>query len=222
MQSPAQFVDPPTELPQGIQIPTVFGYPNNIREVLEAPSPTPEFKHWPKIPRLSKEACFITEKIDGTNGIIHISDNGDIRAGSRNRWLTPQSDNYGFCRWVYDNASELRKLGPGYHYGEWWGLGIQRGYGLNEKRFSLFVGRKDGMPPCVGNVPFIYSGPFSPDKVAQIIDMLCSSGSLAVPGFMKPEGIVVYLKEAAKRYKVLCENDNLHKSQCDIKETNHE
>ena len=29
-------------------------------------------------------------------------------------------------------------LVPGRHFGEWWGSGIQRGYGLDEKTFSLF------------------------------------------------------------------------------------
>ena len=33
----------------------------------------PEFVPFPKIPRLYKE-CVITEKIDGTNGVIYITD----------------------------------------------------------------------------------------------------------------------------------------------------
>ena len=44
----------------------------------------PEFVPFPKIPRLHKE-CIVTEKIDGTNGIIYITDDGDMFIGSRNR-----------------------------------------------------------------------------------------------------------------------------------------
>jgi hypothetical protein len=84
----------------------------------------------------------VTEKLDGTNAQVHITDDGRIFAGSRNRWITPDADNFGFARWVAEHEEELRALGPGSHYGEWWGSGIQRRYGLDEKRFSLFnVGR---------------------------------------------------------------------------------
>jgi hypothetical protein len=40
----------------------------------------PEFIPFPKIPRIHKE-CVITEKIDGTNGIIYITDDGDMFIG---------------------------------------------------------------------------------------------------------------------------------------------
>jgi len=63
-----------------------------------------------------------------------------IFAGSKNRWLDTSSkgDNFGFAKWVQENSEELLKLGEGRHFGEWFGKGIQRGYGLNEKRFALF------------------------------------------------------------------------------------
>lgn len=97
-----------------------------------------EFKPFQKIARLNREVL-VTEKIDGTNGLVWIAEDGvEMRAGSRSRWITPEADNFGFAKWVADNAEELRRLGPGYHYGEWWGAGIQRRYGLTEKRFSLF------------------------------------------------------------------------------------
>lgn len=175
---------------------------------------TPEFKHWPKIPRLSKETCTITEKIDGTNGILFINPELNIVAGSRNRWLTPQADNYGFAGWVEAHKDELKILGPGYHYGEWWGLGIQRNYGLTEKRFSLFYAPKGVvLPGCVDVVPWLYSGKFHEGAIEYCLDALHTQGSRAAPGFMKPEGLVVYLHDAGKRYKVLLENDGLHKCQ---------
>lgn len=45
---------------------------------------TPEFVEFPKMARLSRE-CIITEKIDGTNSQILITDDGDLFTGSRNR-----------------------------------------------------------------------------------------------------------------------------------------
>src|SRR5678815_2758188 len=98
----------------------------------------PPFEAFESIPRISR-ACVISEKIDGTNAQVYIPDDSSyVLAGSRNRWITPEDDNYGFATWVRDNATELLKLGPGRHFGEWWGAGIQRRYGLTEKRWSLF------------------------------------------------------------------------------------
>ncbi|HLE80817.1 MAG TPA: RNA ligase family protein, partial [Dehalococcoidia bacterium] len=96
-----------------------------------------DFQEFGKIYRLSRD-CIITEKIDGTNAQVVVLEDGRVLAGSRNRWITPEADNFGFARWVKEHEEELRSLGPGRHYGEWWGSGIQRGYGLKEKRFSLF------------------------------------------------------------------------------------
>lgn len=65
----------------------------------------------------------------------------NVYAQSRNRFITPQADNFGFAAWVRENAEGLISiLGPGRHFGEYWGNGIQRGYGLprGERRFSLF------------------------------------------------------------------------------------
>ena len=99
----------------------------------------PEFAGFPKMARLSRDIV-ITEKIDGTNAQIYITKEGEIRAGSRNRWITPADDNFGFAQWVESNRDQLLELGPGRHFGEWWGSGIQRGYGMEkgEKKFSLF------------------------------------------------------------------------------------
>src|SRR3990167_7674265 len=98
-----------------------------------------KFEEFPKLPRLSRE-IIITEKIDGTNAQLLITESGEMLIGSRTRWITAQDDNRGFARWVEGNKQELLKLGAGRHFGEWWGSGIQRGYGLQkgEKRFSLF------------------------------------------------------------------------------------
>src|SRR5687767_1693749 len=89
-------------------------------------SQQPLFTPFPSISRLSRDIV-VTEKLDGTNAQIHITQDGRVLAGSRNRWITPEADNFGFARWVAAHEDELRALGPGSHYGEWWGQGIQRG-----------------------------------------------------------------------------------------------
>lgn len=169
------------------------------------------FEEFQKIPRL-KRNCVITEKIDGTNAQIHITDEGEMLVGSRSRYITPKEDNYGFAKWAEANREELLKLGPGRHFGEWWGSGCQRGYGLTngEKRFSLFnVGRwsPEDLPLCVGLVPKLYEGPFSSEIVDSLIEDLRVNGSKAAPGFMKPEGIIVYHAAARSLFKVTLEKD---------------
>lgn len=183
----------------------------------------PEFQPWPKTPRLKKD-MIVTEKLDGTNAQIYITEFCDIYAGSRNRWLTRADDNYGFAAWVQANRRDLLKLGPGRHFGEWWGKGIQRGYGLEGRCFSLFntirwheAGRdprcissewekekrySQELPPCVGLVPVIYRGPFDTSVCVGLLDALKRTGSLARPGFMNPEGIIVYHVAANRGFKL--------------------
>ena len=171
---------------------------------------TPEFKPFGRIPRLKRE-CIITEKIDGTNALVWVDDDvTQVRAGSRNRWITPEDDNYGFAGWVAANERELLRLGPGYHYGEWWGKGIQRGYWMNEKRFSLFnTGRWShaGRPSCCGTVPILHVGQFTTEIVDNTLGALRRSGSIAAPGFMDPEGVVVLLPASGTLHKVTLGND---------------
>ncbi|MBA2707192.1 MAG: hypothetical protein H0U59_05245 [Gemmatimonadaceae bacterium] len=170
------------------------------------------FQGFPKIPRLVNEEMVVTEKIDGTNAQVLVEPDGDVWAGSRNRWLTPESDNFGFAGWVRDHKDQLRGLGVGRHFGEWWGLGIQRRYGVSDKRFWLFRER-EMRPECVGVVPEIYRGPAGDAKVADILAGLKKDGSRAVPGWMQPEGIVVHYLLSNARWKRLCENECLRKGE---------
>jgi hypothetical protein len=218
-----------------------------------------EFKAWPKIPRLNRDIT-ITEKIDGTNGAIGITELGSwlvkpgtslddgtfatvlhsengyeitaygVYAQSRSRIITPAQDNHGFAAWVWDNAARLfDALGPGLHYGEWWGNGIQRGYGLprGEKRFSLFNTKRwadiDSEVPGLSVVPTLYEGAFDyPSGVGtfawsmrpweRALDDLQVNGSQAVPGFMNPEGIVIYHHAANAMFKVTLEGDDAPKA----------
>lgn len=213
---------------------------NDIRK--ENKMESVEFKGFEKISRLSRE-CIITEKIDGTNAVIYIGENGEFLTGSRTQWITPQKDNYGFSAWAHTHRDELIKLGVGYHYGEWWGSGCQRGYGLpkGEKRFSLFnVGRwvqvggvlktwasnnpkepiksQEYAPECCYVVPTIYDGPFTTDIVNEKLEALKKNGSYASPGFMKPEGIVIFHKASGTLFKKTIEKDekpkNLNAVEC--------
>jgi len=173
-----------------------------------------EFQKFSKIPRLSR-GCVITEKIDGTNASIYIDEDGEFLTGSRNRWITPEDDNYGFARWANENKEQLMGLGVGWHYGEWWGQGIQRKYGLDEKRFSLFnTGRwKDNpeLPICCHVVPIIFEGIFDTNNIELALDNLKQRGSYASPEFMKPEGIVIFQKAGQNLFKKTIEKDEAPK-----------
>jgi hypothetical protein len=188
-----------------------------------------EFVPFPKIARLSRDVV-VTEKIDGTNAQVHITDAGEVFAGSRTRWIIPAADNYGFAAWVEKHREELLALGPGSHFGEWWGRGIQRRYGLTEKRFSLFnVGRwMDSRanewpdhysrakltlaPACCHVVPVVYAGPFDTDGINETLDDLRRVGSVAAPGFMQPEGVVVFHPASGALFKKTTEKDESPKS----------
>jgi hypothetical protein len=210
-----------------------------------------QFQAWPKIARLHKDIV-VTEKIDGTNAAVVITDAWDVldaqerghgaydygylqkwvagdakivevdreggvgfylvAAQSRKQLITPAKDNFGFARWVYDRAEKLvDTLGPGRHFGEWWGSGIQRGYGLQkgEKRFSLFNIRKylSGDDPWrldeagISTVPVLYEGPFSEQAIEDAMQRLDDGGSVAAPGFDRPEGVVVYHTAAGAAFK---------------------
>lgn len=193
-----------------------------------------EFKEWPKTPRLLRNIT-ITEKIDGTNAAIGIVpvDNPDdpniiasiatndgilgVYAQSRTRLITPgkSTDNYGFAGWVQANAGELVELlGEGLHYGEWWGNGIQRKYGMAEKWFSLFNTSRYAELETDLNlsvVPVLYEGPNDTAEVEMALHKLHVGGSVAAPGFMNPEGICVYQAASRQISKVTLDKNDAGK-----------
>jgi hypothetical protein len=193
-----------------------------------------EFVTFPKIYRVSRP-CVITEKIDGTNGQICITEEGEFLVGSRSRWITPEDDNYGFAKWAMKNKEDLLKLGVGIHHGEWWGNGIQRIYDLKEKRFSLFntsrwclAGQtpkllstsndgvekyQDILPSCCGLVPVLYEGIFDTAKIEECVNRLRIEGSVAAPGFMRPEGVVCFHVQGNFCLKKTLEKDEEYKGQ---------
>lgn len=177
----------------------------------------PEFQDFGKIPRFSREVI-ITEKIDGTNAQIHIVKTEDgsgynIYPGSRNRYISPADDNYGFAYWVEENSEELLKLGEGRHYGEWWGSGVQRGYDIEKgkKIFSLFNTHRwpDAAirPKCCSVVPILYRGMMSEVVINEVLEELRYNGSVASPGFTNPEGIMIYHTAANMYFKKTLDKD---------------
>ena len=195
-----------------------------------------EFREFPKIGRYSREV-WVTEKIDGTNSGVFISEDGsEFLTSSRTRWITPEDDNYGFSRWAHEHKQELMKLGPGMHFGEWWGSGIQRKYGLtgNDKRWSLFnvqrwchdwetpkqikcgdpriVKFQEKLPICCGLVPVLWQGKMDDLDMDAIILDLKTHGSYAVDGWMKPEGVVLYHTAGGFGLKKTIEKDDEPKS----------
>lgn len=188
----------------------------------------PVFTPWPKTARLFRDVV-ITEKLDGTNAAVHISPSGELRAQSRNRLISPENDNYGFATWAHANAADLAYiLGPGLHFGEWWGSGIQRGYGLAGRRFSLFNTDRwtkvDGtglsmeeraagslLGNVVGAVPVLYHGTFREAEVTAWLANLQEFGSMAAPGFMNPEGICIYHTQTKGVLKVTLDHNDAGK-----------
>ena len=145
-----------------------------------------------------------------------------LKVGSRNRWVGPgKLDNCAFYNWVAGNADQLATLGEGTHFGEWWGKGIQRGYGKDRKYFSLFntgrwydpsvpqqelteyheaIPRVDGLSV----VPILYHGPWfgrAADPVAEALRRLEYAGSVLDPS-TPAEGVMVFHEAANQYFKV--------------------
>jgi hypothetical protein len=216
-----------------------------------------EFEGWPKTPRLSNGGVTITEKIDGTNACVVImpvvgeaawglnaEDRGGVQwayagegkpkylvgAQSRKRLIFPGDDNAGFARFVFDNAEELVDLlGPGRHFGEWWGQGIQRRYDMPVKIFSLFnthrwgkvsAEREDWRPRArdigMTTVPVIHEGKFSDRAIEDALNLLRENGSAASVEwgvtFGRPEGIIIRHRDLGGNLKAFVENDDVPKS----------
>ncbi len=175
----------------------------------------PEFRKWPKIKRFLDAEMVITQKMDGTNSQILFDDVTSTGAGgfmwavgSRNKWLTATTpDNFGFYAWVEKNSAKLYEaLGPGRHYGEWCGPGIQLSEGLKERKFfsfNAFLGIEERFQALVEPVPILYQGPFSLAAMYDALKDLKENGS-KVNGFKPCEGIIVRL--SGEKFKLYLDN----------------
>lgn len=180
----------------------MIGLENRRRKEI---SSNPEFKKWPKTKRLlDTKIMTITQKMDGTNAQILITEDEIIHAGSRNRWLSAKRDNFGFYKWCQENKKALiETLGTGRHYGEFCGPKIQTGEGLDSYVFFSFNPRlyiKQEHQNIISPVPLLYHGTFSDDWIISSLKALSRDGSFAVPGFMKPEGLIVEI--SGTKYKI--------------------
>lgn len=87
------------------------------------------------------------------------------------------------------------------------GKGIQRGYGLTEKRFSLFNTAKWGgnnsenRPKCCHVVPVLGAWQMDTQKIKEVLEDLKATGSKASPGYMDVEGIIVYHPASNQLFK---------------------
>lgn len=95
-------------------------------------------------------------KLDGTNAGVQITPDGHVYAQSRGRVITAKDDNMGFAAWVEKNRARFTHIRPGGHttvFGEWCGLGIQKGVAISQigKRifavFAILVGDPDQQEP---------------------------------------------------------------------------
>jgi hypothetical protein len=108
------------------------------------------------------------------------------------------------------------RLGPGRHFGEYWGRGIQRNYSLTERRFSLFNTSRwndpEKRPACCHVVPILYDGEFCTNRIKGVLRDLEKNGSKASPGFMGAEGIIIYHIAANMAFKKTIDKDEMPKS----------
>lgn len=163
-----------------------------------------EFQSFPKIQRYERGMAVITEKIDGSNGCLIFNDEGDMWVQSRNRMLTldKQNDNFGFAHWAHNTEGLFEFFGPGRHYGEWFGCGIQRGYGMSERCFAPFntglfsqerieAGAPDGVTytPVLGVCQLTELN----ETVDQVMGVLSTDGSHTREGWgWAPEGSMIW------------------------------
>ena len=134
------------------------------------------------IPQGEKVILYGTVKLHGTNaGIVFYGENKEHwHCQSRNRIITPQSDNYGFATWVHSHPTLIQKLQEdakeiGAHsdtvsyFGEWAGKGVFDNVGIGKllKKWYIFIvnsGTEENPvwdnPPtfsCVGEVEGVSS-----------------------------------------------------------------
>lgn len=220
-----------------------------------------EFVKWDSTARLFRDVI-VTEKLDGTNACViferldmidapdiegwmpnralRVFDDAGIHyavyAQSRNRLITPSSDNAGFAKWVEQNYQQIfYVLGEGRHYGEWWGQGVGRKYDMTEKVFSVFntagwyKQEDNGDSRCarvgltginIRCVPVLATTTFNEDRIREVADKLRIAGSFATAewtgkAFSKPEGICIYHKAADTIFKYTFDSNDQHKWEFD-------
>jgi hypothetical protein len=82
-----------------------------------------------------------TVKLHGTNAGVQHTPTGELVVQSRNRIITPDSDNAGFAAFVAENENWFRRNIPTNHvlYGEWAGPGICKGTAVQQHAEKFFA-----------------------------------------------------------------------------------
>lgn len=172
-----------------------------------------EFVDFGKIARFrdTYNPVTISEKIDGSQGGLNFDADGNLTVQSRKKVLDADNGD-GFFNWATENRESLfRDLGPGVHFGEWYGRKIQRTYGLDHKRFALFNAARfrdaEFETLNLETVPLLFHGVVGDLGVDLYVDAaldyLNHYGSAAVPGFRNYEGVVVFFTSNRTGYKVI-------------------
>ena len=174
-----------------------------------------KFTPWPKIPRLHLARLAILEKIDGTNAAVRVGPDEEVcplrvpieyavvGVQSRTQLITPDMDNFGFAAWAHGQLYLAEVLGPGAHFGEWAGPGIQKNpLGLDEKYFFLFEWFKwplerlleaQKLVPNLRVAPVLFEGDYGHYIIKRTFDDLARTGSHVVTHSASAEGIVIHL-----------------------------
>jgi hypothetical protein len=152
-----------------------------------------KFIGFPKMSRDIIGDVIITEKLDGTNACVIIENGEIVGVQSRKRMINVDDDNYGFASYISQNEELILKLGDGYHYGEWCGLGIQKNpHNLDAKYFYLFDTRRwntDNEPPeGIRRTRTLYTGTLNSNTVEDCMKQL---ELYAEENNYKAEGVVV-------------------------------
>jgi hypothetical protein len=63
-------------------------------------------------------------------------------------------------------------------------------------------------PKCCHVVPILYQGEFHTEKIKKILRDLVKGGSVAAPGFMDVEGIIVYHTQSNHLYKYTVDDNH--------------
>jgi len=155
----------------------VSGVVVNKEEVVEAPTSSPMQK-WVSIGSFSGVVALVKKsfvnrpitvtyrgkiKIHGTNAGIQVTPGGKVVAQSRNRVVTPIDDNLDFAKWVATTSERWARLMPCVVYGEWCGLGVQKGVAIsevNDRQFCVFA---------ITIPATVYDGGFDAQGVTSII-----------------------------------------------------
>ena len=165
-----------------------------IRNFCERPYPTLEFVG--------------TVKLHGTNAAVCLHKDGSITYQSRNREITLENDNQGFCGFMQDKEDELRRIiyipsnvDTVVIYGEFIGKGIQKGVGVSEleKTFVAFSQTRVTGNKLTHSYPFMSS---SPDfNLYNIVDF--SSFRIKID-FNNPEDSVEEIQSLVKQVEKEC------------------